>query len=85
MARKETSMSRTIILTDDQYEVLARAGEASDKTPERVLAEWIEVVRANSLFAAPRVSRIYSKRHVEDDPNVTHPSADHLQGSSRRH
>lgn len=35
-------MSRTIILTEDQYAVLANEGAARGQTPEGILADWIE-------------------------------------------
>jgi len=89
-------MSRTIILTEDQYAVLATAGAARGQTPEGILAEWIEAVRLCNRVLSPDVSRMYRmewmKRidraqrveRVEDDPNATQPSTDHrLVASSR--
>jgi hypothetical protein len=86
-------MSRTIILTEDQYAVLATAGAARDRTPEGILAEWIEAVRLCNRVLSPDVSRMYRMewmeridrvRHVEDDPNATQPSTDHRAVASTR-
>jgi len=82
-------MSRTIILTEDQYAVLATAGAARGQTPEGILAEWIEAVYLCNRVLSPDVSHMYRMewmepvdrvRHVErveDDPNATQPSTDH--------
>lgn len=79
-------MSRTIILTEGQYAVLATAGAAHGQTPEGILAEWIEAVRLCNRVLSPDVSRMYRMewmeqidrvRRVEDDPNATQPSTDH--------
>lgn len=63
-------MSRTIILTEDQYAVLANEGAARGQTPEDILADWIEAVRL--------------RNRVEDDPNATQPSTDHRVVASTR-
>lgn len=63
-------MSRTIILTEDQYAVLANEGAAHGQTPEDILADWIEAVRL--------------RNRVEDDPNATQPSTDHRMVASTR-
>ena len=82
-------MSRTIILTEDQYAVLAKEGAARGQTPEGILADWIEAVRLCNRVLSPDVSRMYRmewmKRidraqrveRVEDDPNATQPSTEH--------
>jgi hypothetical protein len=89
-------MSRTIILTEDQYAVLATAGAARGQTPEGILAEWIEAVRLCNRVLSPDVSRMYRmewmKRidrvrrveRAEDDPNATQPSTDHRVVASTR-
>jgi hypothetical protein len=82
-------MSRTIILTEDQYAVLASAGAARGQTPEGILAEWIEAVHLCNRVLSPDVSGMYRMewmeqidrvrgiKHLEDDPNATQPSTDH--------
>ena len=89
-------MSRTIILTEDQYAVLANEGAARGQTPEGILADWIEAVRLCNRVLSPDVSRMYRmewmKRidraqrveRVEDDPNATQPSTDHRMVASSR-
>jgi hypothetical protein len=89
-------MSRTIILTEDQYAVLMTAGAAHNQTPEGILAEWIEAVRLCNRALTPDVSRMYRLEWIErvdrvrsdadDDPNATQPSADQPvgAGASRR-
>jgi len=89
-------MSRTIILTEDQYAVLANEGAARGQTPEGILADWIEAVRLCNRVLSPDVSRMYRmewmKRidraqrveRVEDDPNATQPSTDHRMVASTR-
>ena len=89
-------MSRTIILTEDQYAVLASEGAARGQTPEGILADWIEAVRLCNRVLSPDVSRMYRmewmKRidraqrveRVEDDPNATQPSTDHRMVASSR-
>ncbi|HKW22229.1 MAG TPA: hypothetical protein VJO13_12675 [Ktedonobacterales bacterium] len=49
-------MSRTIILTEDQYAVLANEGAARGQTPEGILADWIEAVRLCNRVLSPDVS-----------------------------
>jgi len=89
-------MSRTIILTEDQYAVLANEGAARGQSPEGILADWIEAVRLCNRVLSPDVSRMYRmewmKRidraqrveRVEDDPNATQPSTDHRMVASSR-
>jgi hypothetical protein len=89
-------MSRTIILTEDQYAVLAKEGAARGQTPEGILADWIEAVRLCNRVLSPDVSRMYRmewmKRidraqrveRVEGDPNATQPSTDHRMVASTR-
>jgi hypothetical protein len=89
-------MSRTIILTDDQYAVLAKEGEARGLTPEGILAEWIEAVRLCNRVLSPDVARMYRLEwmqgtdrvqrveRVEDDPNATQPSTEHRVVASTR-
>jgi len=52
-------MSRTIILTEDQYAVLATAGAARGQTPEGILADWIEAVRLCNRVLSSDVARMY--------------------------
>jgi hypothetical protein len=89
-------MSRTIILTEDQYAVLANEGAARGQTPEGILADWIEAVRLCNRVLSPDVSRMYRMEwmeridraqrveRVEDDPNATQPSTDHRMVASTR-
>ena len=92
-------MSRTIILTEDQYAVLANEGAARGQTPEGILADWIEAVRLCNRVLSPDVSRMYRMewmeridraqrvqrvQRVEDDPNATQPSTDHRMVASSR-
>jgi len=89
-------MSRTIILTEDQYAVLAKEGAARGQTPEGILAEWIEAVRLCNRVLSPDVSRMYRMERMEridrvrrveraeDDPNATQPSTDHRVVASTR-
>jgi hypothetical protein len=89
-------MSRTIILTEDQYAVLASEGAAHGQTPEGILAEWIEAVRLCNRVLSPDVSRMYRMEWMErinqvrrverdeDDPNATQPSTDHRVVASTR-
>jgi hypothetical protein len=89
-------MSRTIILTEDQYAVLAKEGAARGQTPEGILADWIEAVRLCNRVLSPDVSRMYRmewmKRidrpqrvlRVARDPNATQPSTDHRMVASTR-
>jgi hypothetical protein len=92
-------MSRTIILTEGQYAVLATAGAACGQTPEGILAQWIEAVRLCNHVLSPDVSRMYRMewmeqiervrrverlKRVEDDPNATQPSTDHRVVASTR-
>ena len=89
-------MSRTIILTEDQYAVLANEGAARGQSPEGILADWIEAVRLCNRVLSPDVSRMYRMewmerigraqhvQRVEDDPNATQPSTDHRMVASSR-
>jgi len=89
-------MSRTIILTEDQYAVLANEGAARGQTPEGILADWIEAVRLCNRVLSSDVARMYrtewmeriDRAHrverVEDDPNATQPSTDHRVVASSR-
>jgi hypothetical protein len=89
-------MSRTIILTEGQYAVLATAGAARGQTPEGILAEWIEAVRLCNRVLSPDVARMYRTEwmertaraqrveRVEDDPNATQPSTEHRVVASTR-
>lgn len=80
-------MSKTIMLTDDQYAVLAKAGATRGRTPEYVVDEWIEALREANLFRSPRVSRGRYMRGINDDnedPNATQPTKDLLHSASRR-
>lgn len=52
-------MSRTIILTEDQYAVLANEGAARGQTPEGILADWIEAVRLCNRVLSSDVARMY--------------------------
>jgi len=82
-------MSRTIILTEDQYAVLAHEGAAHGQTPEGILAEWIEAVRLCNRVLSPdaahmyrlewmeRIDRAQRVELVEDDPNATQPTTEH--------
>ena len=76
-------MSKTIMLTDDQYAVLTKAGNARGRTPEYLFDEWIEALREAYLFRSPPISRIRYMRGIDDDRNATQPTEDRLQGSSR--
>ncbi len=89
-------MSRTIILTEDQYAVLANEGAAHGQTAEGILADWIEAVRLCNRVLSPDVARMYRMEWmegtdrvrrvelVEDDPNATRPSTDHRVVASTR-
>lgn len=89
-------MSQTIILTEDQYAVLATAGAARGQTPEGILADWIEAVRLCNRVLSPDISGMYRMEWmerldrvrrvepVEDDPNATQPSTDHRVVASTR-
>ena len=74
-------MSQTIILTEDQYAILAQASKARNQTPEGILAEWIEAMREGNRVLK---TSSYRMRHVEGDPNSTQPSMHLSQGSSKR-
>jgi len=91
-------MSRTLILTEDQYAVLAKEGAARGRTPEGILAEWIEAVRLCNRVLSPDVARMYrlewmeridrvrrvERVEIEDDPNATQPSTEHRVVASTR-
>ncbi len=77
-------MSKTIMLTDDQYAVLAKAGDARGRAPEYLLDEWIEALREAYLFRSPPISRMRYMRGIDDDPNATQPTKDRLHSVSRR-
>lgn len=68
-------MSQTIILSEDQYAILVKAGEVRNQTPEGVLAEWIEAAREDSRSSSASGNVPNSHPHpVADDPNATQPS-----------